>query len=90
MIKFLTVLAFIIFGFYFAGLVIRAVFSRWLRRKTEEFNRAAQAAQKEAARRGRREGEVIVENTRPEAAKKVAGGVGEYVDFEEITVKEDK
>jgi hypothetical protein len=88
--KFLTVVAFIFFGLWFAGLVIRATFSRWLRRKTEEFNRAAQAAQKEAARRGRREGEITVENTRPEVAKKVAGGVGEYVDFEEITVREEK
>ncbi|MDR1671837.1 MAG: DUF4834 family protein [Alistipes sp.] len=88
--KFFTFLAFLFLGIWFAGLVIRATFSRWLRRRTEEFNRAAQAAQRQARTRGRREGEVIVENTHTGDAKKVARGVGEYVDFEEITVTEEK
>jgi small-conductance mechanosensitive channel len=72
--------------FWFVGLILRAVIARWLRVKTEAFNRAAQAAQKEARRqaRGHREGQVTVENTRPAEAPRVARGVGEYVSFEEI------
>jgi nitrogen fixation protein FixH len=84
--KFLLIMLAVI---WFTGLIIRATFSRFLRKRTEEFNRAAKEAQREAARRGRREGEVRVEATRAAVEKKVSRGVGEYVEFEEITVIED-
>ncbi len=76
---------------WFAGLIIRATFSRWLRNRTEEYNRAAKAAQKEAQRqaRGNREGEVTIEATEAAVTKKVRRGVGEYVEFEEISVTEE-
>jgi Na+-transporting methylmalonyl-CoA/oxaloacetate decarboxylase gamma subunit len=84
--RFLTFLAFFLVGIWFVGLVIRSTFSRILRKNAEAYNRAAQAAQKEAQRqaRGRREGDVTVEATRGGTEKKVSGNVGEYVEFEEI------
>ncbi len=71
---------------WFVGLIIRATFSRFLRRQTEAYNRAAKEAQREAQRqaRGRREGDVTVEATRRSTEKKVNRSVGEYVEFEEI------
>lgn len=76
---------------WFVGLVIRATFSRWLRKRTEEFNRAAKEAQRETQRQahGRREGEVTVESTGVAAEKKVNRSVGEYVEFEEVTIVEE-
>jgi Na+-transporting methylmalonyl-CoA/oxaloacetate decarboxylase gamma subunit len=85
-LKFILILLIVV---WFVGLVIRATFSRFLRKRTEEFNRAARQAQTEARRRGRREGEVSVEATGAAAEKKVSRRVGEYVEFEEIAV-EDK
>lgn len=84
--KFLTFLFFLLAGFWFVGLIFRTIFSSWLRKRTEEYRRAAKAAQKEAQRqaRGRREGEVTVETTQTAAGKKVNRSVGEYVEFEEI------
>jgi Na+-transporting methylmalonyl-CoA/oxaloacetate decarboxylase gamma subunit len=87
--KFVIFLAFLLFGIWFVGLIIRSTFSRWLRRRTEEYNRAAKEAQREARSRGRREGEVRVEATRATVEKKVNRGVGEYVEFEEITIMEE-
>jgi Na+-transporting methylmalonyl-CoA/oxaloacetate decarboxylase gamma subunit len=87
--KFLTFLAFFLFGIWFVGLIIRSTFSRWLRRRTEEYNRAAKEAQREARARSRREGEVTVEATRASVEKKVNRGVGEYVEFEEIKITEE-
>jgi short subunit dehydrogenase-like uncharacterized protein len=88
--KVITFLAAFFVGIWFVGLILRAVFSRWLRKRTEEFNRAARQAEREAKRRGRREGEVTVETTRATVERKVNRGVGEYVEFEEITVTEEK
>ncbi|MDR2890945.1 MAG: DUF4834 family protein [Alistipes sp.] len=89
MIKFFTVLVFIIAGFWLFGVIVRALFTRWLRRRAEEFDRAAAEAQKEARRRGRREGDVTVETTSDAATdKKVSRGVGEYVEFEELSVED--
>jgi hypothetical protein len=85
--KFLTVLFFIFAGLWFVGLIIRSTFSRWLRRRVEEYNQAAARAQREARRqsRGKREGEVTVEATEIAVEKRVNQGVGEYVEFEEVT-----
>jgi Na+-transporting methylmalonyl-CoA/oxaloacetate decarboxylase gamma subunit len=71
---------------WFVGLIIRATFSRFLRKQTEAYQQAAKKAQREAERkaRGNREGDVTVEATRAAAEKKVNRGVGEYVEFEEI------
>ena len=88
---FLKFLFFAIVGIWLLGLIIRAVFSRWLRRRTEEYNRAAENARKEArrqARSNRREGEVTVDATEAVPEKKVSRGVGEYVEFEEVTITE--
>jgi Na+-transporting methylmalonyl-CoA/oxaloacetate decarboxylase gamma subunit len=82
-LKFILILLVVV---WFVGLVIRATFSRFLRKRTEEFNRAARQAQRQAQSRGRREGEVRVEATGPAVEKKVSRGVGEYVEFEEIDV----
>jgi type II secretory pathway pseudopilin PulG len=82
--KFLTFLFFLFAGLWLAGLVGRALLGRWLRRKAEQFNAAAQQAQKEARSRGRREGEVTVETVSSAAEKKVNRSVGEYVEFEEV------
>jgi Na+-transporting methylmalonyl-CoA/oxaloacetate decarboxylase gamma subunit len=85
-LKFLFILFVVV---WFVGLVVRATFSRWLRRRTEEYNRAATEAQRQARARARREGDVTVEATRVEAEKRVRGGVGEYVEFEEVTTDEN-
>ncbi len=74
---------------WFVGLILRATFSRFLRRQTEAYQRAAKEAQRQARTRNKREGEVTVEATRTAAGKKVNRGVGEYVEFEEITVTEE-
>lgn len=85
-LKFILILLAVV---WFVGLIIRATFSRFLRKNAETYQRAAQQAQKEARTQRRREGEVTVEATHAAAEKKVNRGVGEYVEFEEITVKEE-
>ena len=86
----MTFLFFLFAGIWFVGLIIRAALGRWLRKRAEEYNRAAQRAQREARRSGRREGEVTVEATRAAAEKKVNRGVGEYVEFEEVEISEER
>ncbi len=85
-LKFLVILLAVV---WFVGLIIRATFSRFLRKQTEAYQRATKEAQRQARTRGRREGDVTVEATRSHAEKKVNRGVGEYVEFEEITVERD-
>jgi Na+-transporting methylmalonyl-CoA/oxaloacetate decarboxylase gamma subunit len=75
---------------WFVGLIIRATFSRFLRKQTEAYQRAAKEAQRQARARSRREGEVTVEATSSQSGKKVRRGVGEYVEFEEITVTDEE
>ncbi len=82
--RFLTILAFILLGIWFVGLVIRTTFSRFLRRQTEAYQRAAKEAQRQARARGKREGDITVETTQAAESKKVSRNVGEYVEFEEI------
>ncbi len=79
--KFLIILLAVV---WFVGLIVRATFSRFLRKQTEAYQRAAKEAQRQARAKGRREGEVTVEATRAQVDKKVSRGVGEYVEFEEI------
>jgi type II secretory pathway pseudopilin PulG len=71
---------------WFVGLITRATFSRFLRRQTEAYQRAAQNARREAKRQaqGNREGNVTVETDGAAGRKKVNRAVGEYVEFEEI------
>ena len=81
---FLKVLFIFLAVVWFVGLIIRATFSRFLRKQTEAYQRAAKEAQRQARARGKREGEVTVEATRDATGKKVNRSVGEYVEFEEI------
>jgi Na+-transporting methylmalonyl-CoA/oxaloacetate decarboxylase gamma subunit len=85
-LMFILVLLFVI---WFVGLVARSLLAGWMRRRTEEYNRAAKEAQKEARRqaRGRGMGEIRVEATREAFQKKVSRNVGDYVEFEEITTE---
>jgi hypothetical protein len=71
---------------WFAGLIIRATFSRFLRKGAEAYNRAAKQAENEARRqsRGKREGEVTVEKTEGAVEKRVRRDVGDYVEYEEV------
>ncbi len=88
---FLKFLFFALVAFWLVGLIFRASVNRWLRKRTEEYNRAAKQAQREAQRaaRGKREGDVVIETTRTSSGKKVSRDVGDYVEFEEITVEEE-
>lgn len=83
----MTFIAVMLVVIWFVGLIARALLARWLRKRTDEYNRAAKQAQKEAKRqaRARREGEVRVEATREAFHKRVSNNVGDYVEFEEIT-----
>lgn len=71
---------------WFVGLVIRAAFSRFLRKSTEAYNQAVRDARHQVRqkKRGTREGEVTVE-ARESSVKVVSSDVGDYVEFEEIT-----
>ncbi len=80
-LKFLLIFLAVI---WFVGLIIRATFSRFLRRQTEAYQHAAKEAQRQARSRGKREGDVTVEATQTAGSKKVSRNVGEYVEFEEI------
>ncbi len=88
---FLRFLLFALIAFWLVGLILRASVNRWLRKRTEEYNRAAKQAQREAQRqaRGKREGDVVIESTRTTVEKKVSRDVGDYVEFEEITETEE-
>lgn len=86
---FLYFLFFLVVGIWLFGLVFRATVNRWLRKRTEEYNRAANEARQEAKRRsrGKREGEVTIEAGEAAMRKKVSRSVGDYVEFEEVDEK---
>ncbi len=88
---FLKFLFFALIAFWLLGLIFRASVNRWLRKRTEEYNRAARQAQQEARRqaRGQHEGDVIIETTRTATEKKVRRDVGDYVEFEEVSEEEE-
>jgi hypothetical protein len=71
---------------WLVGLILRAAFSRFLRKGAEAYNRAAKEAEKEARRasRSKREGEVTVEKRAGAVEKRVRRDVGDYVEFEEV------
>lgn len=83
---FLKFLFFTVVGIWFVGLILRATVNRWLKKRAEEYNRAAAQARREANRqaRGRKEGDMVIE-TRQTTDRKVRRDVGDYVEFEEIT-----
>lgn len=83
---FLYVIFFLVVALWFFGLIGRAAINRWLRKRTDEYNRAAKAAQREAKRqaRGKREGDVTIEATEAAFRKRVSNDVGDYVEFEEV------
>ena len=84
----LKFLFFALVAFWLVGLILRASLSRWLTKRTEEYNRAAKQAQRQA--KGKREGDVVIERTHTETGKKVRRDVGDYVEFEEITGEKEK
>ena len=89
---FLKFLFFALIAFWLLGLILRASVNRWLRKRTEEYNRAARQAQRESRRqaRGSREGDVVIEKTQAAAEKKIRRDVGDYVEFEEITETDEQ
>lgn len=68
--------------FWFAGLVLRAVFARFLRRQAEQYDAAVRGAKRRS--NSKKEGEISVER-RTEPQRRVREKVGEYVDFEEVS-----
>lgn len=82
---FLKFIFFLLVGFWLVGLIFRATFTRWFNKRAAEYERSARQAQREAQKqaRGRREGDVIVENTGT-VRKRVSRSVGDYVEFEEV------
>lgn len=87
---FLYFIFFLVIAIWLFGLIFRATVSRWLRRRTEEYERAVKQARREAERRGRREGEVRVEAGEASRSKRVSRSVGDYVEFEEVTVTNEE
>ena len=98
----LTILFFIVAGFYLLGLVGRLVLRYWLQKKQREFAQNFGEGQGgftfkqytwgrpsgARSRRAKRTGEVRVEEMR-HIEKRVNRNVGEYVEYEEIDVRED-
>jgi Na+-transporting methylmalonyl-CoA/oxaloacetate decarboxylase gamma subunit len=88
----LKFLFFLLVAVWFVSLILRATFNRFLRKNAEAYNRAAKEAQRQAQRqaRSKREGDVTVEASRGAVSKRVNRGVGEYVEFEEVTAAEEE
>lgn len=84
--NFLVFIFFLVVVVWLIGLIGRASINRWLKKRADEYNRAAKAAQREAKRaaRGKREGDVTIEATEAAFQKKVSRDVGDYVEFEEV------
>lgn len=88
----LTVLFFIIVGFYLLGLLGRLALSYWIRKKQREFAEGGSPGgfSRTYAWGGRRsprprpEGDVSVQQTEASPQKKINKNVGDYVDYEEI------
>ena len=93
----LSVILFLIIGFYVAGLIGRVLLRRWIMRKQKEFEQGgnpffrtytwSSGSQTRNDSQRKPEGKVTVEQTRV-TEKRVSGEVGDYVDYEEI--KESK
>lgn len=85
----LTVLFFIIAGFYLAGLLGRLLLGYWIRKKQKEFGGGGftrtytWGGRREASGR-KPEGDVTVSRTQASPEKKINRNVGDYVDYEEI------
>lgn len=94
---FLSVVFFIIAGFYALGFILRLVLRVWLTRKAKEFQQKGSfgnfggfranysGGTAGAAQPGsnKREGEIKVEKVEPDH-RKINEKVGEYVEFDEI------
>jgi hypothetical protein len=86
---FLTVIFFIVAGFYLLG----RLFRWWVGRRIREFQRqmggdpGAQGRPRQTSRRQPREGEIKVE-TGSAPGKKVNDSIGDYVEFEEVEITE--
>ncbi|MEG0500150.1 MAG: DUF4834 family protein [Rikenellaceae bacterium] len=92
---FLSVIFFIITGFYLLGAILRLVLRLWLTRKAKEFEKSGgfggftssgggfQGFGGQQESRKSNEGEIKVQKTEQEQ-KRVSEKVGEYVDFDEV------
>jgi len=79
-----------VLAFYLFGVLGRALLGYWIRKKQQEFaqNGAGPFFQWRSGgnpqpRTAQREGEVTVEQTRV-SQRKVKGGVGDYIEYEEV------
>ena len=87
----LTVLFFIIVGFYLFGLLGRLFLNYWIRKKQREFAEGNGGFSRTytwgtgfgRSNRPKPEGDVTVQQT-ADARKKVNRNVGDYVDYEEV------
>lgn len=77
--------------FYLIGVLGRALLGYWIRKKQKEFAQGGgnpffqwRTSGAPRPKAGRPEGEITVEQTRV-SQRKVKGGVGDYVEYEEVT-----
>lgn len=84
---FLTVLLFIVVGFWLAGKLGRWTLRRWVTKRQQQFEQQFGGAygsnQSSGRRQQRPEGEVTVTKNTSKATPSVSKSVGEYVEFEE-------
>ena len=84
----LTVLFFIIAGFYLAGLFGRLLLGWWIRKKQREFGDGGFARTytlgSRNASKPKPEGDVTISRAQAAPPKKINQNVGDYVDYEEI------
>lgn len=85
----LTILFFILVGFYLFGLLGKLLLTRWIRKKQQEFARGTGEFSRTytwgrgGAERSKPEGDVTIQQpTSP--SKKINKDVGDYVDYEEV------
>lgn len=84
--KFLIFVFYIIVFFYVLSLIGRSMLTVWVRRRQREFARAEEVRKsREKAKARKQEGRVTIRDTRASSRRRVGDGVGEYVEYEEIT-----
>lgn len=84
---FLTVLLFIVVGFWLAGKIGRWTLRRWVTKRQQQFAQQFGGAYGNnpgsGSRKPRPEGEITVTQNASKATPSVSKSVGEYVEFEE-------
>ena len=88
---FLTIILFLFLGFWLLSVIGRLSLRWWIAKKQREFQEqfggggAAGGTGDRSRRKRRREGEVTVTRTVRQSEYQVRKGVGDYVEYEEIT-----